>query len=117
MSKRAAEAQSSDGSVPRSKKKSKPTFKFRLANDPAVEPIRATTIRQRSHGRLGYQKMDSVRVTEPPKVSKDTSEVEGSFDAEHETPDYGHDIEGANAANVAVTPKKKINTTSVSEFQ
>lgn len=104
-------AQPSDGSAPRPSKKRKPTIKFRLANDPEVEQVRATTIRQRSHGKLGYQKMDTVRSAERPIVEDLTgaSQVEDALVNEELDVDYGikNDVP-------AVTPKKKINTTSVS---
>jgi hypothetical protein len=120
--KRAADTQPLDGSVPRQKKKAKPAF--RLAKDPAVEQIRATTLRQHSYGRLGYKKMATIRThetaEEPPLAG--TFEVEGAdfLTGEH---DYG--IEGASTTvepqpepMPAVTPKKRkteTNTTSVSE--
>ena len=100
-------------------KKRKPTVKFRLANDPAVEQIRATRINKRSDGKLGYRKMDTVRPAELPIVEEmaGISQDEGSFlTGELDHASHDHCIEGAPTTNMpAGTPKKKINTTSVSE--
>lgn len=111
-SKRAADAQPS---IPRPPKKSKPTF--RLAKDPGMEQICATTIKRHSHGRLGYQKMGSVRSAEEPAVANkvpDATEIEANVEGDFPAGELEHDY-GIEDAPTNVTSKKKINTTSVSE--
>jgi hypothetical protein len=102
-------------------KKRKPTVKFRLANDPALEQVRATRINKLSDGKLGYRRLDTVRSAEVPIVEESAGilQDEGSssfFTGEVEHTSHDHCIEGAPTTNMpAGTPKKKINTTSVSK--
>jgi hypothetical protein len=102
-------------------KKRKPTVKFRLANDPALEQVRATRINKLSNGKLGYRRLDTVRSAEVPIVEESAGilQDEGSssfFTGEVEHASHDHCIEGPPTTNMpAGTPKKKINTTSVSE--
>jgi hypothetical protein len=84
-----------------------------------MEQIRATTIKRHSHGRLGYQKMGSVRSAEEPAIANevpDATEIEANVEPEGDFPagELEHDY-GIEDTPTNVTSKKKINTTSVSE--